>query len=52
MGSPALPLILLLIRRFLLSPGLQHWAKLQKLKEGAKTLNYLAEHGIDSSMRH
>ena len=29
-------------------PGLQHWAKLQKLKEGAKTLNYLAEHGIDS----
>lgn len=28
--------------------GLQHWAKLQKLKEGAKTLNYLAEHGIDS----
>ena len=30
------------------SPGLQHWAKLQKLKEGAKTLNYLAEHGIDS----
>ena len=30
------------------SPGLQHWAKLQKLREGAKTLNYLAEHGIDS----
>ena len=30
------------------SPGLQHWAKVQKLKEGAKTLNYLAEHGIDS----
>ena len=30
------------------SPGLQHWAKLQKLKEGAKALNYLAEHGIDS----
>ena len=30
------------------SPGLQHWAKLQKLKEGAKTLNYLAELGIDS----
>jgi len=30
------------------SPGLQHWAKLQKLKEGAKTLNYLAEHGTDS----
>ena len=30
------------------SPGLQHWAKLQKLKEGAKILNYLAEHGIDS----
>ena len=30
------------------SSGLQHWAKLQKLKEGAKTLNYLAEHGIDS----
>ena len=30
------------------SPGLQHWAKLHKLKEGAKTLNYLAEHGIDS----
>ena len=30
------------------SPGLQHWAKLQKLKEGAQTLNYLAEHGIDS----
>ena len=30
------------------SPRLQHWAKLQKLKEGAKTLNYLAEHGIDS----
>ena len=29
------------------SPGLQHWAKLQKLKEGAKTINYLAEHGID-----
>ena len=31
------------------SPGLQHWAKLQKLKEGTKTLNYLAEHGIDSN---
>ena len=31
------------------STGLQHWAKLQKLKEGAKTLNYLAEHGIDSN---
>ena len=30
------------------SLGLQHWAKVQKLKEGAKTLNYLAEHGIDS----
>ena len=30
------------------SSGLQHWAKLQKLKEGAKTLNYLAEHGFDS----
>ena len=30
------------------SPGLQHWAKLQNLKEGAKTLNYLAEHGIDN----
>ena len=30
------------------SSGLQHLAKLQKLKEGAKTLNYLAEHGIDS----
>ena len=30
------------------SSGLQHWAKLQKLKEGAKTLNYLAAHGIDS----
>ena len=30
------------------SPGLRHWAKLQKLKEGAKTLNYLAEHGIES----
>ena len=30
------------------SPGLQHWAKLQKLKEGARTLNYLAGHGIDS----
>ena len=30
------------------SPGLRHWAKLQKLKEGAKNLNYLAEHGIES----
>ena len=30
------------------SPGLRHWAKIQKLKEGAKTLNYLAEHGIES----
>ena len=30
------------------SPGLRHWAKLQKLKEGVKTLNYLAEHGIES----
>ena len=30
------------------SPGLRHWAKLQKRKEGAKTLNYLAEHGIES----
>ena len=28
--------------------SVQHWAKLQKLKESAKTLNYLAEHGIDS----
>ena len=28
--------------------GLRHWAKLQNLKQAAKTLNYLAEHGIDS----
>ena len=28
--------------------GLQHWAKLQNLKEAAKTVNFLTEHGINS----
>ena len=28
--------------------GLQHWAKLQNLKEAAKTVNFITEHGIDS----
>lgn len=28
--------------------GLQHWAKLQNLKEAAKTLNFITEHGISS----
>ena len=28
--------------------GLQHWAKLQNLKEAAKTVNFLTEHGISS----
>ena len=28
--------------------GLQHWAKLQNLKEAAKTVNFLTEHGIGS----
>ena len=28
--------------------GLQHWAKLQNLKQVAKTINFITEHGIDS----
>lgn len=28
--------------------GLQHWAKLQNLKEAAKAVNFLTEHGISS----
>ena len=28
--------------------GLQHWAKLQNLKQAAKTLNFITEHGIDT----
>ena len=28
--------------------GLQHWAKLQNLKQAAKTVNFLTEHGIGS----
>lgn len=28
--------------------GLQHWAKLQNLKQAAKTVNFLTEHGIAS----
>ena len=28
--------------------GLQHWAKLQNLKQAAKTINFITEHGIDS----
>ena len=28
--------------------GLKHWAKLQNLKEAAKTVNFLTEHGISS----
>ena len=28
--------------------GLQHWVKLQNLKEAAKTVNFLTEHGISS----
>lgn len=28
--------------------GLQHWAKLQNLKQTAKTLNFITEHGIDT----
>ena len=28
--------------------GLQHWAKLQNLKQAAKTVNFLTEHGISS----
>ena len=27
---------------------LQHWAKLQNLKQAAKTLNFITEHGIDT----
>ena len=30
------------------SAGFAHWAKLNNLKQAAKTLNYLTEHGIDS----
>ena len=30
------------------SAGLQHWAKLQNLKQTAKTINFITEHGIDS----
>lgn len=30
------------------SAGFAHWAKLNNLKEAAKTLNFLTEHGIDS----
>ena len=28
--------------------GLQHWAKLQNLKQAAKTLNFITEHGINT----
>ena len=28
--------------------GLQHWVKLQNLKQAAKTLNFITEHGIDT----
>ena len=28
--------------------GLQHWVKLQNLKQAAKTINFITEHGIDS----
>ena len=28
--------------------GLQHWAKLQNLKQAAKTVNFITEHGIGS----
>ena len=28
--------------------GLQHWAKLQNLKQAAKTVNFITEHGIES----
>ncbi|MBO5171219.1 MAG: relaxase/mobilization nuclease domain-containing protein [Oscillospiraceae bacterium] len=28
--------------------GLRHWAKLQNLKQAAKTMNFTTEHGIDS----
>ena len=28
--------------------GLRHWAKLQNLKQAAKTLNFITEHGIDT----
>lgn len=28
--------------------GLQHWAKLQNLKQAAKTMNFITEHGINS----
>ena len=28
--------------------GLRHWAKLQNLKQAAKTMNFITEHGIDS----
>ncbi len=27
--------------------GLQHWAKLQNLKQAAKTINFITEHGIE-----
>jgi len=30
------------------SAGFAHWAKLNNLKQAAKTMNFLAEHGIDS----
>lgn len=30
------------------SAGFAHWAKLNNLKQAAKTMNYLTEHGIDS----
>ena len=30
------------------SAGFAHWATLQNLKEGARTINFLTEHGIDS----
>ncbi|MBQ9168420.1 MAG: relaxase/mobilization nuclease domain-containing protein [Oscillospiraceae bacterium] len=30
------------------SAGFAHWATLQNLKEGARTVNFLTEHGIDS----
>ena len=28
--------------------GLQHWAKLNNLKQAAKTMNFITEHGLDS----
>ena len=33
------------------SAGFTHWAKLNNLKQAAKTMNFLTEHGIDSYAR-